>query len=187
MLYQAAVNRLCLVAICTGGFSGAIAETGGLSADIGVHVYPREGQDQVQQSKDEAHCYGWAIDRTGTDPFELERQASDQARAADQAMAQAQSAGQGTTGRSAAGGAVAGALIGGIFGRGRRSGLRGAAIGGTTGAIVGSSQESQARSQASQQVAGQSAQMQSRTEAQIRDFKTAFATCLEATDYIAKF
>ena len=175
-----------LLTICTVSMV-ALAQSSSLSMSIGVHVFPREGQDATQQSIDESDCYTWAVDRTQTDPFELARHANEQKAAADQAMAEAQSAGQGSAGRSAAGGAVAGALIGGIFGRGPRSAGRGAAIGATTGAIAGSSQGNQAQAQATQQVASQAAQTKAATEGQMNSFRTAFITCLEAKDYIAKF
>ena len=61
----------------------AVAQDQGLSASMNVHVFPREGQDEVQQSMDEAECYTWAVDRTGTDPFDLSRQAAEQAAAAE--------------------------------------------------------------------------------------------------------
>ena len=92
----------CLIAVAS---AAAQAET--LSTSIGVHAFPSEGQDETQQSIDEADCYTWSVERTGTDPFDLAAQAADQAAAAEQAMAQAQSAGQGATGRAAGGGAVA--------------------------------------------------------------------------------
>jgi hypothetical protein len=164
-----------------------MAETKSLSETMKVYVYPGEGQDEVQQSKDEADCYSWSVERTETDPFELAREANEQAEAANRAMAEAQSAGDGTTGKSAAGGAVAGALIGGIFGRGPNSGLRGAAVGATTGAIVGSSQENQAKAEATGQVAADAARAKEATQEQMDGFKKAFVACLEAKDYIAKF
>lgn len=136
---------------------------------------------------DEADCYNWAVDRTGTDPFDLARQAAEQTAASEQAMAQAQSAGQGATGRGAAGGAVVGGVIGGIFGGGKNSGWKGAAVGATTGALIGNSKKRSAQAQATQEVADQSAQAQAATQAQMDDFKIAFTTCLEAKDYIAKF
>ncbi len=176
------LTMTCLVAL-----PAALAQSKSLSATIDVHVFPREGQDEVQQSMDEAECYTWAADRTGTDPFELSQQAYEQMAASEQAMAQAQSAGQGSTGRAAAGGAVAGGLVGGIFGSGKRSGLKGAAAGAATGAVIGSSRKRRAQADASQQVAAESAQMQAATQEQMDDFKTAFTTCLEAKDYIAKF
>jgi len=172
----------CLVAV-----PAAMAQSTSLSATMNVHVFPSEGQDEVQQSIDEAECYNWSVDRTGTDPFELSRQADEQMAASEQAMAQAQSAGQGSTGRAAAGGAIAGGLVGGIFGKGKRSGLKGAAVGAGTGAIIGSSQKRNAQAQATEQVAAESAQNQAANQAQMDDFKIAFTTCLEAKDYIAKF
>jgi len=172
----------CLVAV-----PAAMAQSTSLSATMNVHVFPREGQDEVQQSMDEAECYTWSTDRTGTDPFELSRQASEQMAASEQAMAQAQSAGQGSTGRAAAGGAIAGGLVGGIFGKGKNSALKGAAVGAGTGAIIGSSRKRGAQAQATEQVAADSTQMQAATQAQMDDFKTAFTTCLEAKNYIAKF
>ena len=165
----------------------AMAQSQSLSATMNVHVFPREGQDEVQQSMDEAECYNWAEDRTGTDPFALSQQAAQQAADADRAMAQAQSAGQGATGRGAARGAVAGGVIGGVFGKGKNSAWKGAAVGGATGAVVGNSRQRSAQAQASQDVANQSAQAQAATQAQMDDFKMAFTTCLEAKDYIAKF
>jgi len=172
----------CLVAI-----PAAMAQATSLSTSMNVHVFPSQGQDEVQQSMDEAECFNWAADRTGTDPFQLSQQAADQMAASDQAMAQAQSAGQGSTGRSAAGGAVAGGVIGGIFGSSSRSGWKGAAAGAATGAVVGSSRKRRAQADASQQVAAESAQAQAATQAQMDDFKVAFSTCLEAKDYIARF
>jgi len=172
----------CLVAV-----PAAMAQSTSLSATMNVHVFPSQGQDEVQQSMDEAECYNWSADRTGTDPFELSRQADEQMAASEQAMAQAQSAGQGSTGRSAAGGAVAGGLVGGIFGKGKNSALKGAAVGAGTGAIIGNSRKRGAQAQATEQVAAESAQAQAATQDQMDDFKTAFTTCLEAKDYIAKF
>jgi uncharacterized protein YcfJ len=165
----------------------AQAQSNSLSATMKVHVFPGEGQDETQQSMDEAECYDWAVERTGVDPFDLSRQAAEQAAASDQAMAQAQNAGQGATGQSAARGAVAGGVIGGVFGNGRNSGWKGAAVGATTGAIVGNSRKRGAQQQATEEVAAQSSYNQSVNQAQMDDFKIAFTTCLEAKDYIAKY
>jgi hypothetical protein len=183
MLRQAVILLSC----CLVAPPAAMAQSQSLSATMNVHVFPREGQDQVQQSMDEAECYGWAADRTGNDPFELARQAEEQAAATDQAMAQAQSAGQGSTGRGAARGAVAGGLIGGVFGNRRNSGWKGAAVGAATGAVVGNAHKRGAQEEATQEVAAQSAQAQAANQAQMDDFRTAFSTCLEAKDYIARF
>lgn len=47
-----------------------------LSETMKVYLFSTEGQDETQQSKDEADCYNGSVDRSGTDPFELSRQAS---------------------------------------------------------------------------------------------------------------
>jgi hypothetical protein len=55
-----------------------------LAATMDVFVFPAEGQDSSQQSKDEATCYEWAVGNTGSDPFNLEPlrvQCADDARA----------------------------------------------------------------------------------------------------------
>lgn len=158
-----------------------------LSVAIGVHVFPAQGQDEVQQSKDEATCYNWATDRTGTDPFALSRQADQQQAASNQAMAEAQRAESGTTGRNAAQGALGGALVGAVFGSGSKGVWRGAAAGAATGAVVGGTRTRRAREDATEDVAEQSARNQAATQAQMDDFRTAFTTCLEAKDYIARF
>jgi len=164
-----------------------MAQSKSLSEIMNIYVFPKDEQDEVQQSADEAACYEWSMERTGTDPFELAREAREQKEAANRAMAEAQTAGEGSTGKAAASGAVAGALIGGIFGRGRNSGLRGAAVGATTGAIVGSSQESQAKAEASAEVAQDAAATKAASKEEMDGFKNAFTTCLEAKDYIANF
>ncbi len=52
----------------------AVAETTQktLAATMDVIVFPTDGQDYSQQSKDEAECYTWAVQNTGADPFELQ-------------------------------------------------------------------------------------------------------------------
>ena len=176
-----------VIVFCVIAAPSLMAESKSLSETMKVYVFPTDGQDQTQQSQDEADCYSWSVDRTGTDPFELARQAREQAEAANQAMTDAQSAGQGAAGRGAAGGAAAGALVGGIFGRGPRSGLRGAAVGATTGALIGSSQKNQAQAQATEQVQREAARARKATQEEMDGFRKAFTTCLEAKNYIAKF
>ena len=127
------LGRILILLIC--GFvtvPSVMAQDTSLSTTMNVHVFPSEGQDEIQQSMDEAECFSWSAERTGTDPFELSNKAAQQAAAAEQAMAQAQSAGQGSTGRAAAGGAVAGGFVGAVFGRGKNSGWKGAAAGAAT-------------------------------------------------------
>jgi hypothetical protein len=88
--------------------SGALAQAPGLASTMEVYVFPSEGQDTAQQSKDESECYAWAEGNTGADPFALgkESQANEQ-----QAQAEQQAAKQ--VGQSAgAQGAVRGATAG---------------------------------------------------------------------------
>ena len=65
----------------------AWTQSASLAASIGVMVFPAEGQDETQQSIDEAQCYNWAVDRSGSDPVQLARQAQEQQAAADQIVA----------------------------------------------------------------------------------------------------
>ena len=55
-----------------------------LAATMDVFVFPSDGQDTSQQSKDEVACYEWAVGNTRTDPFALGEQEQ-----ADQQQAQA--------------------------------------------------------------------------------------------------
>ena len=45
-----------------------------LRGDMNVYVFPTEGQDSNTQSQHEAECYNWAVQNTGTDPFDLAKQ-----------------------------------------------------------------------------------------------------------------
>jgi hypothetical protein len=70
------------------------AQSGGqqsLAASLGVQVFPAAGQDAARQSQDEAACYQWAVDNTGSDPFQVQQQSADaQQAAAAQQQAQQQ-------------------------------------------------------------------------------------------------
>ena len=71
-----------VAACCVGLVSIANAESRSLSSTMAVYVFPTEGQDASQQSKDEAECYEWAVGNAGVDPFELtEQKESDQKQA----------------------------------------------------------------------------------------------------------
>ncbi len=52
----------------------AQAQSQSLGSTMDVFIFPAEGQDSSQQSKDEAACYEWAVGNTGTDPFDLSKQ-----------------------------------------------------------------------------------------------------------------
>ncbi|MGB5630621.1 MAG: hypothetical protein WBM57_14740, partial [Woeseiaceae bacterium] len=66
-----AVGIACLSLLLVGiGHSASAQEQAkSLSATMDVYVFPKEGQDASQQSKDEATCYEWAVGNVGADPF----------------------------------------------------------------------------------------------------------------------
>ncbi len=155
-----------------------------LAAAIDCYVFPNEGQTPEQQSVDEATCYDWAYQNTGSDPFDLEKQAQQIQQQEQQAQQQIAASGQGAGVKGALGGAAAGALIGEIA---SDDAGRGAAYGAATGAVVARRQTKKAKKGASQQAAQQSQQAQQATAAQIENFKKAFSVCLEGKKYLVKF
>lgn len=154
-----------------------------LAATMNVYVFPQQAQSAAQQSKDESECYNWAVQNTGTDPFQLMKQAQVQQQQAASAQASASTAAQGSGVKGAAGGAAAGALFGAIAG----DAGKGAAIGAASGAVLGRVRGRKAQSQAEEQVSQQSAATQQATAQQMDNFKKAFTVCLEAKHYLAKY
>jgi len=162
---------------------GTQAQSKTLSSTMEVYVFPKEGQNAEQQSKDEAACYEWAVSNTGTDPFKLaDKQAADQQQAQAEQQA-AKQTGQGSGARGAVRGAAAGALIGEIA---NDDASEGAAWGAAAGAIRGRRMGAQANEQAQQQAASQSEQREQATAQQLENFKKAFGVCLEGKDYMVK-
>lgn len=155
-----------------------------LAATMDVFVFPEEGQDESQQSKDEAECYSWATDNTGKDPFQLAKQ---QEAVEQEAEAQAQAAadaGQGAGARGAVRGAAAGAIIGEVTGgdAGESAAIGAAAVG-----VRGRRQARRAAGEAEAQADATIAASQEQTETEIENFKKAFSVCLEAKDYLVKY
>ena len=60
-----------------------------IASTMDVYVFPAQGQEASQQSKDEAECYEWAVGNTGVDPFQLadQEQANQQQAQAEQEAA----------------------------------------------------------------------------------------------------
>jgi hypothetical protein len=167
-------------------FPALAQESGGqksLSSTMNVFVFPEKGQDSSTQSQDEVACYEWAVNQTGSDPFDLKKQAEQQKAQTDAAKQQAQKAGEGAGASGAVGGAAVGALIGSISG----DAGQGAAIGAVVGGSRGRRARRGAQAQATQQVEQQGQQMQAATAEQIENFKKAFSVCLEAKDYMVKY
>ena len=162
----------------------AQAQQQSLASTMEVYVFPAEGQDGAQQSKDEAACYEWAVQNTGNDPFAIQKQQQanqQQAQAEKQAASQT---GQGAGARGAVRGAAAGALIGEIA---NDDAKEGAAWGAAAGAIRGRRMGAQAQAQAQQQAAANAEQRKALTEQELAKFKNAFSVCLEAKEYMVKY
>jgi outer membrane lipoprotein SlyB len=155
-----------------------------LAATMDVYVFPTEGQTAQQQSTDEAACYNWAVQSTGSDPFALQKQAQQAQQQADQAQQQIDQSGKGAGAVGAVGGAAAGALIGEIAGH---SASAAAGWGALAGAVIARRRTEQKKAQASEQVEQQNQQAQQATAEQIENFKKAFSVCLEAKDYMVKY
>lgn len=153
-----------------------------LSSTMKIYVFPTDGQNAEQQSRDEAECYTWAVGNTGTDPFDLAAQAQQQAGQAAAAAEQAKNVGKGAGAQGAVKGAAAGALIGAIAG----DTGKGAAYGAAAGVVRGRRKGRQAQSSAEKQAEQQAAQAKAANEAAMGNFKKAFSVCLEAKKYMVK-
>ena len=178
------MKRMYLVITTLALSMAASAQAQSLGSTMDVYIFPNEGQDSSQQSQDEAACYEWAVANTGTDPFDLAKQADadeQQAQAEQQAAAQT---GQGSGARGAVRGAAAGALIGEIA---NDDASEGAKWGAAAGVVRGRRQGKQAQQQAQQQAASQADQREGATEEQLENFKKAFSVCLEAKEYMVKY
>lgn len=162
----------------------ANAQGQSLGSTMDVYVFPAEGQDSSQQSKDETACYEWAVGNTGSDPFDLAKQEQADAQQAQADQQAAEQAGQGSGARGAVRGAAAGALIGEIA---NDDASEGAAWGAAAGAVRGRRKGKEAQQQAQQQAASQAEQREEVTEEQLTNFKNAFSVCLEAKEYMVKY
>jgi hypothetical protein len=172
------------VMLAAASLSPAQAQQKTLAATMNVYVFPTEGQTPEKQSMDEAECYNWAVGNTGTDPFELQKQAQQQQAQADQAQQQIDGASKGSGAAGAVGGAAVGALIGEIA---SDDAGKGAAYGAAAGLIAGRRRGRRAEAEAKQEVEQQSQKAQKATKEQLENFKKAFSVCLEAKDYMVRF
>lgn len=174
------------VALALTGMSQAGAQTGQktLAATLDVYVFPSAGQAADQQNKDEAECYQWAVNNTGSDPFSVQKQQAAAAQQAQAAQQQASQAGKGAGARGAVGGAAVGALVGEIA---DDDAGKGAAYGAAVGVIAGRRRGREQQQQAQAQVQAQSQQTAHASQQQIDNFKKAFSICLESKKYMVKF
>ena len=178
------MNRFLAILIAIAAPLAAHAQAQSLGSTMEVFVFPAEGQDTSQQSKDEAACYEWAVGNTGSDPFQLAKQEEADKQQTEAEQQAAKQAGQGSGARGAVRGAAAGALIGEIA---NDDASEGAAWGAAAGAVRGRRQGHAAQQGAQQQAAAQSEDREQATEQQLANFKNAFSVCLEAQDYMVKY
>jgi len=155
-----------------------------LASTMDVFVFPNEGQDSSQQSKDEAACYGWATDNTGSDPFDLAKDEETNEQLAAAEMEAAEAAGQGPGARGALRGAAAGAVIGEVTGG---DAGESAAIGAAAVVVRGRRQGRRAQQEAEAQSEHDAEEREAATAEDIENFKKAFSVCLEAKDYMVKY
>ncbi len=155
-----------------------------LASTLEVYVFPSDGQEADQQSKDESECYGWATTNTGSDPFDLQKRSVEQDQETQEQVAQAQQSTQGAGARGALRGAAAGALIGEVSGGDAGDS---AAIGAAVGAVHARRRGRAASSQAQEQATQQGESQQQATADQVDNFKKAFSVCLEAKEYLVKY
>lgn len=166
--------------------AGAQAPPSGktLASTINVYVFPSDGQDASQQSRDESECYNWATTNTGSDPFALQKQAASAQQQTQQQVAAAQRGAQGAGARGALGGAATGALIGAIADEDKSEA---AAWGAALGAIGNRRHAHQRSEQAAAAATSSGAATQQATAEQMDNFKKAFSVCLESKKYMVKY
>ena len=138
-------------------------------------VYPARGQSQQQQQKDEFECHQWAIQQTGYDPSNPQRQSSAPPPPSGSAEPEA-----GSGARGAVRGAVVGGVIGGIGGRGGEGAAAGAVVGGIA-ARRSSRREAEQRQQYEQQAYYQ--QQAAANAAGPEAYQRARSACLSGRGY----
>jgi hypothetical protein len=126
-------------------------------------IYPAQGQDKAQQSKDEGECFIWARDNTGFDPL---------APPSTQVAAPKQQSGRAL--RGAAGGAAIGAIVGDSD-----DAAKGAAI----GAVVGRSRQNRANRAAQEAAQSASDSAHAGAAAGRDEYDRAYAACLGGRGY----
>ncbi len=176
---------ICLAVVALAFPTGTVfGQEKSLAATLDVYVFPTEGQEATQQSKDEAECYDWAAKQTGADPFQLKKDAQQVDQQAAEGKQQVAESGQGAGAQGAVKGAAAGALIGEIA---SDDPGKGAAYGAAAGMIAGRRSRRRAQESATQNIDQQAATSQANIAEQETNFKKAFSACLEAKKYMVKY
>jgi len=142
-------------------------------SQIGMIIYPAQGQSAEQQAKDEAACWEWAEAQTG---ISLVVGSPDTEAAGRAAAGQTAQATQGAAVGGAARGAITGVTIGAIAG----DAGKGAAIGAAAGAMGGMRARRRAIGAAEERGA---AQAEAANQEAINNFKNAGGVCLQGRGY----
>ncbi len=146
-----------------------------------LFAYPKAGQSQERQARDQSECHHWAVQQSAFDPYRPAPQPQ------TTYTAPPPSTSRGGLLRGGARGAAVGAVGGAIAG----DAGRGAAIGAATGALFGAMRrrdayqeraeweyhQQQQIQQQQQQIAHQQAQGQ-------QNYDRAYAACMTARDYV---
>jgi hypothetical protein len=155
-----------------------------LASTLEVYAFPQKGQAADLQSKDEASCYEWAVQKSGSDPFELQKQSVSQAEKTKEAKSSAQDSRAGSGLRGGLRGAAVGAIIGEIA---NDDAGKGAAYGAAAGAVGGRIRSNRSATRAADQAEQQGRTGQQNSGKQIENFKKAFSVCLEGKGYLVKY
>jgi hypothetical protein len=178
------ILALLLTALALAATAAAEDSRKTLASTMDVFVFPAEGQDTEQQSKDEVACYEWAVGNTGSDPFDLAKQEQSDAQKAQAEKEAAKRAGQG----AGAGGVIAGAATGALIGEiANDDASDGAAWGAAAGLIRGRRKSREAQYSAEKKASSKAEQREQATSEQLGNFKKAFSVCLEAKEYMVKY
>ena len=182
------MKRLCLLTILIAlAVPAAWAQESAqksLSATMNVFVFPTKGQTPEQQSTHEVECYNWAVQNTGSDPFDLAKKNEQAEQQAAQTKQQAAEATKGAGAKGAVKGAAAGALIGEIA---SNDAGKGASYGAAAGVVAGRRRAKKGQQQANAQADQQLQQTQQASAETLANFKKAFSVCLEAKSYMVKY
>jgi OmpA family protein len=133
---------------------------------LGIYVFPKNNQNEAQQSKDETECSKLAKDEIGIDPTA-------------QLQVSAPQTQKGSGVKGTARGAVAGTAVGAIAG----DTSKGAAIGATLGAVHGRRQQKKANVEAQNEV---QTNAQAQQQQNLEKCRKAFSTRMEDGRYSVK-
>ena len=131
-------------------------------------IYANEGQDDVQQDKDNYECYGWAKGQSGFDPMALPTATEPPPE---------QQAKKGGVARGALGGAAVGGIV---------DGSDGAKTGAAVGAVVGGARRARQNRQQAQAQAQYEQEQAAQYQMSRDGYNRAFGACMEGRGYTVR-